>query len=206
MENEPMKVALCRGALTTFLSFAFATSLVSAQVFDVTSFSGANGSGETAVGTSNGIGWTMSPTYVGIVPITNGTFTGFANPTFFSPAVAATDMLQLGAEPYTLTFSHTISSALIYLRADGDTNSGIDFGIAPTLVSGEVQITGTRADPSTNGGVVRLSNINATTLTHTPFIFNGVQMAWFVVPEPSGAVIVSVLVLVAGRVRIGRDV
>jgi hypothetical protein len=177
--------------------------------FHVTAFSGASGSGETAQGTSNGIGWMMSPTFLGIVPVTNDSFTGFSDPAYFSPAVPASDVIQIGAESYTLTFDQPIASAYFYLRADNKSASGIDFGITPTLVSGEVAISGTAADPSTNGGIVRLDNVNSTTLTHTPFIFNGVQVAWFVtpVPEPSTVsltVVVLLTLLSRFRLELGR--
>jgi hypothetical protein len=192
----------------TGLLIAAAVGLCHAQEFDITAFSGASGSGETAQGTSNGVGWTMSPTYLGIVPVTDGTYTGFSNPVYFSPSIPATDEIHIGAESYTLTFDEPIASALFYLRADGTSAQGIDFGIPPTLVSGDVAIVGTSAKPNTNGGIVRFDHINSTTLTHTQFVFNGVDMAWFVttVPEPP-AIVLAVLSLalpLVGRTKFCR--
>jgi hypothetical protein len=174
-----------RVVIFTCLLSMFAGSICRAQ-FDITAFSG-TGPGQTAQGTSNGVGWTMSPTHIGFPPVMDGSYTGFSNPSFFSPAVPATDQIHVGAANFTLTFDQPILSALFYLRADGDSSANIDFGITPILVSGEVNITGTAADPTTNGGVVRYDNINSTTLVHTADIANGLGMAWFVttVPEPS---------------------
>jgi hypothetical protein len=119
--------------------------------------------------------------------VTDDSYTGFSNPAYFSPAIPATDEIHFGAESFTLTFDMPIVSALFYLRADNTSPQGVDFGIAPVLVSGEVFVAGTIARPSMNGGIIRLDGINSTTLTHTPFIFNGVDVAWIVTPEPSSA-------------------
>ncbi len=66
----------------------------------------------------------------------------------------------------------------------------MDFGIAPTIISGDVTIDGTSFTPtSTDGGVVLLEGINLTSLTYNnPDFGNGVNFAFFAeatpVPEP----------------------
>ena len=162
-----------------------------AIVFDVTSVANVGTSTGTAAGTSNGIGWTMSQSYIaggGLAPVLNQTYTGFSNATYFNPAVAATDRLHIFGTNLTLTFAQPISSIDFYLRENGG-SATLNFGSAWTLVSGQVGLVGTTgARPTTNGGIIRYTFATpVTSLTHTTSIFDGMDAAWFAVgvPEPA---------------------
>lgn len=175
-----------------------ASQAVSAvMLFDVTSVSG-TGANQTAIGTSNGVGWTMSETFIssgGLSPVLDQSYTGFSNAAFFNPPVAATDRLHIFSDDLTLSFDEPISSIQFYLRENGGTAT-LDFGIPYTLISGEIAAIGaTGARPSTNGGIIQFDFLTPVTmLDHTTVIFDGLDAAWFVtavasrvngVPEPT---------------------
>jgi hypothetical protein len=86
---------------------------------------------------------------------------------------------------------------MLEIRENGGT-ANIDFGITPTLVSGAVNITGTRAAPTTSGGVIRYDfGVPVTQLVHTANVFDGLDAAWYVdgppsVPEPISLVLLGV--------------
>lgn len=174
-------------ALTALTAIGVGSTANAVAIFDVTTSSG-TGAAQTAAGTSNGIGWTMSQTYVaggGLAPVLNQTYTGFSNSTYFNPAVAATDRLHIFGSNLTLTFAQPITTIYFYLRENGGTST-LNFGVPWTLVSGEVGLVGaTGARPTTNGGIIRFTFASPiTTLSHTTSIFDGMDAAWFVVPEP----------------------
>jgi len=161
--------------------------------FDVTAFSGF-GAGNTAQGTSNGVGWSMTSTHISnCCGLPNGNYAGFNTPNFVPP-VALTDVLHIFSDNLTLNFNSPISSILFYIRENGGT-ANVDFGITPTLVSGAVNITGTRAAPTTSGGVIRYDfGAPVTQLVHTANVFDGLDAAWYVarspsVPEPTSLVL-----------------
>lgn len=175
-------------ALAAVVAIGIGGSANAVTIFDVTTYSG-TGAAQTAAGTSNGIGWTMSQTYIagggGLDPVLNQTYTGFSNSTYFNPAVAATDRLHIFGSNLTLTFAQPITTIDFYLRENGGTST-LNFGVPWTLVSGEVSAVGaTGARPTTNGGIIRFTFASPiTTLSHTTSIFDGMDAAWFVVPEP----------------------
>lgn len=123
--------------------------------FDITSITGSNPN-SVATGTSNGIGWTISPTsYWAPRTITNGTFN-------FAALPGQTDSLHASGD-YTITFDQTISSLLVALSNDNLTDS-INFGLAATDFSG-VSISGTQVVLNgAAGGLALFENINSLTI------------------------------------------
>ena len=153
-------------------------------VFDITATSG-TGSGQTAAGTSNGVGWVLSPTFIDTA-VTDGTYIGF-NTANFVPPVPASDMIHgPTGESFTLTFDEVVGSILFYLKENNAYGSRLDFGLPAVVVSGDVQIFPDGVSAGTWGGVVRFDNVNSLTMTHTFRVFDGMDMAWFVqaVPAP----------------------
>ena len=133
-----MTIRQFAAALVGTAVLGFCGSANAAMLFDVTSVANVGTGSATASGTSNGIGWTMSQTYVadgGLAPVLNQTYTGFSNSTYFNPAVAATDRLHIFGTGLTLTFAQPISSIDFYLRENGG-SSTLDFGTAWTLLRG----------------------------------------------------------------------
>ena len=97
--------------------------------FDVVSLSGI-GFNQTASGTSNGIGWVISPTHFSSITNITGTFTGFSTMNFVPP-VAATDMIHVGGNDFMITFESFVTDVDFYLR-ENDGGAGLNFGIVPT--------------------------------------------------------------------------
>ena len=164
-------------------------------IFDVTSVEGWDTlGGGTATGTSNGIGWTLSPTFIwGAITVLNGTYDGYSDPVRFDPPLPGSDSLHIGVETFDLTFDQTILSALVYMTDNPSppTDGRLDFGITPTYVSGDVNISGTTFwAGSSAGGLVRLDGINSNVLSHTSPGTGGLTFAIVVtVPEPSTLVL-----------------
>ena len=69
-----------------------------APLFDVTSVDGWDTfGGGTATGTSNGVGWTLSPTFIwGAITVLGGTYQGYADPVRFDPPLPDSDTLHIG--------------------------------------------------------------------------------------------------------------
>ena len=173
-------------------------SVFGAVIFDVTSFT--PGYGASALGTSNGIAFTLTSGYINEgYSVTNGTFTGFSSSLQHNPSLAFSDVLHLGSESVIMNFESKISSAIIYMRDNPSyPDSELDFGIIPFVLSGDIGIDGTKFRPLTiNGGVVRLDGIDSNTLIHTkiPGVIGGLDFAIVVipavdpVPEPSTLII-----------------
>ncbi len=176
-----------RVSLFVMVAMAFAqlsTKVYADGLFDITSFSGA-GAAQTAAGTSNGIGWQLSATFISDTnpTITDGTYTRFADPAFFTPSLPNADAIHITGTDFTLTFDSPIKSILFYLSDDAGT-ANLDLGIEPTLVSGSVGITGTRASPSLSGGVILYDNLSTTSLSHNANVFDGMDLAWVATPVP----------------------
>lgn len=123
--------------------------------FDITSITGENPNA-IATGTSNGIGWTISPTsYWAPRTVTNGTFN-------FSALPVQTDSLHASAG-YTITFDQTISSLLVALSND-NLNDSINFGLVASDYSG-VTFSGTQVNlNNASGGLILFENINSLTI------------------------------------------
>ena len=169
-----MKKALVAG-LTTSLLLIGMLGMANAAVindfdlnlfdFDVTSYSytsnGLDGSA-TASGTSNGIGWSISPTniYSGLTT-TNGSFQ-------FSvlPLGTTTDRLHTSSN-FTITFDRVIDSLLVALDNDNLTDS-VNFGIVPTEIQGlTLDTTQLLLEVPAGGGLALFENIHSLTISHT---------------------------------------
>lgn len=162
--------------------------------FDVTSYStgsSSNGlSGDaTASGTSNGIGWSISPTniYSGLTT-TNGTFQFTALPNGIT-----TDRLHTSSD-FTITFDSVVESLLVALDNDNTVDS-INFGMVPVDYTG-VDLEGTqlllnpKGSDQNSGGLALFENIHSLTVSHTNTnFFDGFDLAFHAVaapvPEPS---------------------
>jgi len=80
----------------------------------------------TAEGTSNGIGWSISPSFIAgaaLGPVLNQSYTGFSDSAFFNPPVDGTDRLHLSSSDLTLTFSQPITKVQIYVGENTGTAS-----------------------------------------------------------------------------------
>ena len=110
-------------------------------------------------------------------------------------------------ETFDLTFDQTITSALVYMTDNPSppTDGRLDFGITPTYVSGDVNISGTTFwAGSSAGGLVRLDGINSNVLSHTNPGTGGLTFAIVVtaIPEPcSAALATAALALLLRRRR-----
>jgi len=163
-----MKKLTTMFSLALFSSAMLITSAVSAGSisdfdltqfdFDVTSVTGSNPNA-IATGTSNGIGWTISPTsYWMNRTKTDGLFN-------FSALPVSTDNLHASGD-FTITFDQTISSLLVALSNDNYADS-INFGLAPSDTTAGVSFVGTQAVlNSASGGLVLFENINSLTITN----------------------------------------
>lgn len=153
--------------------------------FDVTAYSvGSNGAGlggdATASGTSNGIGWSISPTNLWSGrTTTNGSFA-------FSALPNATDNLHPSIG-FTITFSQPISGLIVALSNDNTTDS-VNFGLAPTFVQGVTHnaVTHQITLDSASGGLAWFKNVNSLTVTHTDNngVSDGFDLAFHAVPVP----------------------
>jgi len=185
--------------LTTFFSLALfssvmlITSTVSAGSisdfdlnqfdFDVINVTGANTgvvNNAVATGTSNSVGWTISPTtYWMNRTKTDGSFN-------FSALPVSTDNLHASGD-YTITFDQTISSLLVALSNDNLRDS-INFGLVASDFSG-VSFVGTQVVlDSARGGLVLFENINSLTIqnVNNNQINDGYDLAFHaVVANPS---------------------
>lgn len=146
--------------------------------FDITSYTNA-GASSLASGTSNGIGWSISPTaYWANRTVTDGSFAFAALPN-------PTDNLHASAD-FTITFNQPIGRLLVALSNDNTTDS-IDFGIVPTLMQG-VSAVGTQIVlNNAAGGLALFENLNTLTVTHTNTnTLDGFDLAFHAVavPEP----------------------
>ena len=175
--------------------FGFVNVLRADLLFDVTSVTtGENG---IATGISNGVGFMLTPTYIHEPrTIIDGSFTGYSDSGFHNPPLANSDVLHIGRDGFTLIFDEVISSALIYFTDNPPgVDSEMDFGIVPTVISGDVSVNGTRFRPTTlSGGLIRLDGIDSNTLTHIPqgsFLDMDFAIVVSTVPEPSSIVLVN---------------
>jgi len=118
-----------------------ATAVPIPVLFDITTLSG-TGFGNTASGTSNGIFWSASSTYISFITVTDGTFGGFNVSGKHIPQIPMTDNFHVSRRDFTLTFfldlappiPVEISSMLVYIGENSSTFApGLDFGIVPTM-------------------------------------------------------------------------
>lgn len=155
--------------------------------FDVTAFNvGTQASGlggdATASGTSNGIGWSISPTnlWTGRT-VSNGTAT-------FTGLPVSTDRLHVSRN-FTITFDQTIDKLLVALDNDGGGTDSINFGLTPTAYQG-LSLAGTQitlmTSPRPAGAFALFENINALTVTHTDNngITDGFDLAFHAIAAP----------------------
>ena len=162
--------------------------------FDVANYDvGTNAAGlagdATASGTSNGIGWSISPTNLWSGrTTTNGTFG------FDSLLPTLTDNLHVSND-FTITFDSVISYLIVALDNDNTTDS-LNLGIAPTMTEG-LNVAGTQLS-LLNGGVGGLAwfeNVSSFTISHVNVnAFDGFDFAFHAqaqaqVPEPGTLVL-----------------
>jgi hypothetical protein len=153
--------------------------------FDVSEYkysgSGLDGKA-TALGTSNGIAWSIAPTNLWSgATRTNGTFS-------FSALPVTTDNLHPSSD-FTITFAQPISTLIVALSND-NTNDSINFGIDPSFVQGATFDKATHQITLNNarGGLAWFENVDSLTISNknTNF-FDGYNLAFHavaVVPEP----------------------
>jgi hypothetical protein len=180
-------------ALSVCFLWASVTSAATISNFDITSFdfditsyntgSQSNGLGNdaTASGTSNGIGWSISPTniYSGLTTTTgNFQFTAL-------PQGTTTDRLHTSSD-FTITFDRVIDSLLVALDNDNLTDS-VNFGMVPTDYQG-ITLDATQlwlAVPA-GGGLALFENIHSLTVSHIDNngISDGFDLAFHAVAAP----------------------
>jgi hypothetical protein len=181
-----MKIrALCAAALMAAAVSAQAAPIfggfdLATFNFDITSYNvGTNAQGiggdATASGTSNGIGWSISPTnlWTGRTR-TNASFA-------FAGLPGLTDNLHASSN-FTITFAQTIDKLVVALGNDAGPDS-INFGIAPTAVQG-LTVSGTQINLTNPGGAFALfENVNSLTVSHTNTnVFDGFDLAFHAIP------------------------
>jgi len=172
--------------------------LASAALFDVTSaVTGTNGS---AVGTSNGIGFTLVSSFIwGDRTTTNETYQGFTGDNFPVPMPNAD---RLHGSNMQVTFDETISSILLYIT-DNESDGALtfDFGIAPEILSGAFNVNGTAFGPSNSGGgMVRLNGIYSATLSSLA-LSDGADYAFVATPVPEPGTMGALGLSVAAMLR-----
>lgn len=152
--------------------------------FDVTSYtinpgsSGIDGQA-TASGTSNGIGWSISPTNLwNGRTTTNGTFQ-------FASLPKKTDNLHASIG-YTITFVQTVDTLIVALSNDNLLDS-INFNLTPSNLYGSVAAVGTQINLTSNtGGLVWFNNVNSLTVYNVDNngVTDGYDLAFHAIPVP----------------------
>lgn len=190
-----------RIALLAVTILACASNCPAEFIFDVVSIENIDTPNGTATGTSNGVGWTLSPTSIwSVLTYTNQDYTGYSDPLKHNPPIDTTDTLHISARTFDLQFDQPIASALVYITDNLPlpTDGQLDFGITPTYVSGDISINGTAFKcESTDGGLVLLENINSNLLSHVTPGEGSLTFAISVtpVPEPAGLALLASLIL-----------
>ncbi len=143
---------------------------------------------QDAVGTSNGVGWSVADTgfIISAFPALGGSSTNgstyFDNGAYFDPPTGK-DAMHAGGANMAIVFNQCVGDVVFYVRENGGSAAFtfVDVSMAPTWVSGQPGISGNSVVPSVNGGAVRLSNVNADIifLQRGPF-FDGMTIAWYV--------------------------
>jgi len=177
------------------------------QSYDVGTSSIGLGGDATASGTSNGIGWSMSPTNLwSDRTTTDGSFG-------FSALPVTTDNLHPSVD-FTLSFASGIDALLVAL-SNNDCCDSVNFGINPSDTSGDVAvdtITHQITLTSAAGGLALFTGLGgATSLTHTDNngVSDGFDLAFHAVAAqpsgPSGIPAPATLTLVgAGLIALAR--
>ncbi len=150
--------------------------------FNVTTYTytgnGTNGTA-TASGTSNGIGWSISPTNLwNGRTTTNGTFS-------FASLPNKTDNLHASIG-YTITFAQTVDTLIVALSNDNLLDS-INFNLTPSFLYGNVANSGTQINLTSNtGGLVWFNNVDSITVTNfdNNGVTDGYDLAFHAIPVP----------------------
>lgn len=158
---------------------------MASQNFSVSSYSGTG----TALGTSNGIGWSMAGGGIYTLFTDNNIYElGVGDYTYFSPHVSG---------DWTITFDSAITSLLLLVENDNSGDSGVDFGFAASDKE-DVATSGTAYRVGTAAGFL-LYEFAAPILSISntyPGVNDGYDMAFFAnavpvstVPLPAGGVL-----------------
>ncbi len=146
------------------------TSLTRLGTFSVTDVAGTSGQGATATN------WTLTDTSSWSTRTTTNNSWSFA-----SIPGETTDRLHMGLD-FTITFDRNVTS-ILFAFEDNDTiaDGGFDFGLIPTEIGGSnISLSGSRMIIAGSGGWALFTGLNTTSLSHTRFNSDGVDIAWFV--------------------------
>lgn len=182
-----------RKQLLSICALAMVSSVAAAQTvngfdlasfnFDVTSYTTVDPSGidgkAFASGTSNGIGWSITPTNLWSGrTTTGGTFS-------FASLPNKTDNLHASLG-YTITFDQMVGTLVVALSND-NTSDSINFGLTPSFLYGNVTNVGTQINlTQASGGLVWFNNVNSLTVTNVNSngVNDGYDLAFHAVPVP----------------------
>ena len=115
----------------------------------------ADGTANTASGTLNGVSISLTTTAAppslfdangGVTPfsVTNGTFAGYANGSYFNPSTALTDVISLNSSSnFLITFGAPISNVTLHLFQLADTLVAFDSAFTLQSSDGDLTVTAT---------------------------------------------------------------
>ena len=144
------------------------------------------------------------------ISVLNGSFTGFSNSAYFSPAIASTDAIGMqSAESFTLAFSQPVAGLAFHIWQLGDTT--LNFSESFNLLSSDgdlVQIGNTLRGPGTsaddaNGTIMFPGSMSSLSWFASDINFSdGIRIQLSAnaqpIPEPSTQLMFTVAMLLLG--------